>query len=189
MSKNKDTNLGRIRTRYHFHLDKLYKMTELLEQHVAEDGFERRQDNNFVRAVEAWIQEVPTRCYGPELKGNCGNPQLPEETCGKIAVFKGNKHVTSLCWECRQERWEENPPLLSKAEQKTIAQMEANWKELLLCYKQGKGHEGLRSFKRNMAPLRKRMTNKDYLSFHADVLDNRYRKELEALQEVAENGT
>lgn len=181
MSKNKDTNLGRIRTRYHFHLDKLYQMTELLEQHVAEDGFERRQDNNFVRAVEAWIQEVPTRCYGPELKGNCGNPQLPDK--------KGNKHVTSLCWECRQERWEETPPLLSKAEQKTIAQMEANWKELLLCCKQGKGDEGLVSFKRSMAPLWKRMTNKDYLRFHAGVLDDRYGKEFEALQEVAENGT
>ena len=170
---SKDTNLGKIRARYHFSLDKLYQMTELLEQHAAEDGFERRQDNHFVAEVEAWIREVPTRCNGPELKGNCGNPQLAHE----------NKTINTLCWECQDESWRASPPSITKSQQKTIDKMEANWKELLLCGKQGKIREGLKAFKRSMAPLRKRIRGNDAFSFHETQLTEKYGDELDGLLE------
>ena len=173
MSKNKDTNLGKIRTRYHFSLDKLYQMADLLEQHVAEDGFERPQDNNFVAEVEAWIREVPTRCNGPELKGNCGNPQLAHE----------NKTINTLCWECQDESWRASPPSITKSQQKTIDKMEVLWLELLIGNEGEDFREGLKVFKRSMAPLRKRIRGNDAFSFHETQLTEKYGDELDGLLE------
>ena len=169
----KDTNLGKIRTRGQFSLDKLYQMTELLEQHAAEDGFERRQDNHFVAEVEAWIREVPTRCYGPELKGNCGNPQLADE----------NKTINTLCWECQDESWRASPPSITKSQQKTIDKMEVLWLELLIGNEGEDFREGLKVCKRSMAPLRKRIRGNDAFSFHETQLTEKYGDELDGLLE------
>jgi hypothetical protein len=96
---------------------------------------------------------------------------LPCVTQMDIAA-KAIDYTGSVCYECRQKAWEENPPSLSKREQRSMDRIEAVFKE------QQKAilptNEEQRVFRKKFNTFLAKIKGNDLMNFHYEQLRKKY---------------
>lgn len=136
----------------------------MFEDHTEMEEEFTDNDKQFVYEVARWVQTRPTQCFGYDSKTKCGRPTVPERN--------GDRRIGSVCYECRQKAWEENPPSLSKREQRSMDRIEAVFKE------QQKAilptNEEQKVFRKKFNTFLAKIKGKDLMLFYYDQLVKKY---------------
>ena len=140
----------------------------MLETHTQKEEAFTDNDKQFVYEVARWVHTRPTQCFGYDSKTECGRPTLRDYT-GRV------------CYECRQKAWEENPPSLSKREQRSMDLIEAVFKE------QQKAilptNEEQQVFRKKFNTFLAKIKGKDLMLFYYDQLVKKYAPPININQE------
>jgi len=149
---------------HNYEIQILKNMLNMFEDHTEMEEEFTDNDEKFVSEVARWIQTRPTQCFGYDSKTKCGRPTLRD--------LDGYRRIGSVCYECRQKAWEENPPSLSKREQRSMDRIEAVFKE------QQKAilptNEEQRVFEKKLSTFWNKIKGKDLVSFHYEQLRKKY---------------
>jgi hypothetical protein len=149
---------------HNYEIQVLKNMINMFEDHTKMEEEFTPNDKTFVYEVARWVQTRPTQCFGYDSKTKCGRPTVPERN--------GDRRIGSVCYECRQKAWEENPPSLSKREQRSMDLIEAVFKE------QQKAilptNEEQKVFRKKFNTFLAKIKGKDLMLFYYDQLVKKY---------------
>lgn len=152
------------RPNHSYEIQILKNMINMFEDHTEMEEEFTDNDKQFVYEVARWVQTRPTQCFGYDSKTKCGRPTVPERN--------GDRRIGSVCYECRQKAWEENPPSLSKREQRSMDRIEAVFKE------QQKAilptNEEQKVFRKKFNTFLAKIKGKDLMLFYYDQLVKKY---------------
>jgi hypothetical protein len=152
------------RPNHSYEIQILKNMINMFEDHTEMEEKFTHNDKQFVYEVARWVQTRPTQCFGYDSKTKCGRPTVPERN--------GDRRIGSVCYECRQKAWEENPPSLSKREQRSMDLIEAVFKE------QQKAilptNEEQKVFRKKFNTFLAKIKGKDLMLFYYDQLVKKY---------------
>lgn len=149
---------------HNYEIQVLKNMINMFEDHTKMEEEFTQNDKTFVYEVARWVHTRPTQCFGYDSKTECGRPTLRDYT-GRV------------CYECRQKAWEENPPPLSKREQRSMDRIEAVFKE------QQKAilptNEEQRVFQKKLSTFWNKINGNDLMRFHYEQLAKKYTPQVE----------
>ena len=163
---------------HNYEISILKNMINMLETHTQKEEAFTDNDKQFVYEVARWVHTRPTQCFGYDSKTKCGRPTLRDSNGYRR---KSYDYTGRVCYECRQKVWEENPPSLSKREQRSMDSIEAVFKE------QQKAilptNEEQKVFRKKFNTFLAKIKGKDLMLFYYDQLVKKYAPPININQE------
>ena len=154
---------------HNYEIRVLKNMINMFEDHTEMEEEFTQNDKTFLYEVARWVHTRPTQCFGYDSKTKCGRPTLRNSNGYRR---KSYDYTGSVCYECRQKAWEENPPSLSKREQRSMDLIEAVFKE------QQKAifptNEEQKVFRKKFNIFLAKIKGNDLMNFYYDQLVKKY---------------